>query len=120
MDLPAAEACRAKEERDNWEKELTDWCHTPQGQERMEPEALRELEREKAMPADAMVSTDIGNSAAWPTYLRFKGQAVSSLPWPSATVATPSPVPWGQDRSTRAARHRLPRVTGLGHELSTR
>jgi len=64
-----AEAAR---EKSAWEQELNDLSVTPEGQEEMEPrEALRELE--KAMPADAMVSTDIGNICSVSnSYLRFK------------------------------------------------
>lgn len=63
------EAARA--EREAWEEELTSLSVTPAGQELMEPrEALRELE--KAMPKDAMVSTDIGNICSVSnSYLRF-------------------------------------------------
>lgn len=58
-------------EKEDWESELGDLSITPAGQEEMEPrEALRELE--KAMPADAMVSTDIGNICSVSnSYLRF-------------------------------------------------
>jgi len=60
-----------KREKEEWESELGGLSITPAGQEEMEPrEALRELE--KAMPADAMVSTDIGNICSVSnSYLRF-------------------------------------------------
>jgi len=59
-------------EKEAWEAELTQLSVTPDGQQEMEPrEALRELE--KAMPEDAMVSTDIGNICSVSnSYLRFK------------------------------------------------
>merc|ERR1712098_649057 len=58
-------------EKEAWEAELTGLSVTPEGQQDMEPrEALRELE--KAMPKDAMVSTDIGNICSVSnSYLRF-------------------------------------------------
>merc|ERR1719309_792487 len=59
------------QEKVSWEEELTNLSVTPAGQDVMEPRhALRELE--KAMPADAMVSTDIGNICSVSnSYLRF-------------------------------------------------
>ena len=49
----------AQAEKSAWEAELDAWSVTPSGQDVMEPRhALRELE--KAMPDNAMVSTDIG------------------------------------------------------------
>jgi len=59
-------------EKEAWESELTQLSVTPNGQQEMEPrQALRELE--KAMPEDAMVSTDIGNICSVSnSYLRFK------------------------------------------------
>ena len=59
-------------EKEAWEAELTQLSVTPDGQQEMEPrQALRELE--KAMPEDAMVSTDIGNICSVSnSYLRFK------------------------------------------------
>merc|ERR1711981_459235 len=61
----------AKAAREACEEELTSLSVTPAGQDEMEPrEALRELE--KAMPKDAMVSTDIGNICSVSnSYLRF-------------------------------------------------
>jgi len=73
-----------KSEKANWEKELDEWIHEnddysldmikEQGEEAgswLHPrQVLRELE--KAMPEDAMVSTDIGNiNAIANSYLRF-------------------------------------------------
>ncbi len=66
-------------EKDAWERELADWTHekdawsieTAKASSHMHPrEMLRELER--AMPARAMVSTDIGNICSVSnSYLRF-------------------------------------------------
>ena len=88
----ANKAERAKNiatEKAAWEKELDAWTHekdafsldmieeqkkekTPTGGEYLHPrEVLRELE--KAMPADVMVSTDIGNiNSVANSYLRFE------------------------------------------------
>jgi sulfoacetaldehyde acetyltransferase len=67
---------RFKEHRDSWETELTEMGHKNQWAAdaesgRMVPrQVLRELE--KAMPANAMVATDIGNSCSVSNgYLRF-------------------------------------------------
>ena len=59
-------------ERAEWEAELDSLSVTPETQAEMEPrQALRELE--KAMPENAMVSTDIGNICSVSnSYLRFK------------------------------------------------
>jgi sulfoacetaldehyde acetyltransferase len=67
-------------EKAAWEKELADWTHEKdawsleiaKGSSRMHPrQMLRELER--AMPKDAMVSTDIGNICSVSnSYLRFE------------------------------------------------
>jgi sulfoacetaldehyde acetyltransferase len=88
----ASKAERAKTiaaEKAAWEKELDDWTHekdpfsldmieeqkkevTPTGGHYLHPrQVLRELE--KAMPADVMVSTDIGNiNSVANSYLRFE------------------------------------------------
>jgi len=62
----------ASAEKGKWEAELDSLSITPAGQDVMEPRhALRELE--KAMPDNAMVSTDIGNICSVSnSYLRFK------------------------------------------------
>jgi sulfoacetaldehyde acetyltransferase len=70
---------RIKAEKDAWEKELNDWTHEKdawsleisKGSPYMHPrQMLRELE--KAMPKNAMVSTDIGNICSVSnSYLRF-------------------------------------------------
>jgi sulfoacetaldehyde acetyltransferase len=67
-------------EKAAWEKELSEWTHEKdawsveiaEGSNRMHPrQMLRELER--AMPRDAMVSTDIGNICSVSnSYLRFE------------------------------------------------
>ncbi len=81
-------ACRAnrdqrlaliRDEKDKWEAELREWTHerdawsleVSRDANAMHPrQMLRELE--KAMPADAMVSTDIGNICSVSnSYLRF-------------------------------------------------
>jgi len=85
----AERAAKIKAEKDAWEKELTEWTHerdpfsldmieeaqgerTPTGGTYLHPrQVLRELE--KAMPARAMVSTDIGNiNSVANSYLRFE------------------------------------------------
>ena len=83
-----ARAAKIRDEKAAWERELDEWTHeqdpfsldaieeaqgeTPfSGGEYLHPrQVLRELE--KAMPADVMVSTDIGNiNAVAHSYLRF-------------------------------------------------
>ncbi len=84
----ASKEARAKEitaEKANWEEELDNWIHETDGysldmieEQRGEEgnwlhprQVLRELE--KAMPADVMVSTDIGNiNSVANSYLRFE------------------------------------------------
>ncbi|MHB1711454.1 MAG: sulfoacetaldehyde acetyltransferase [Acidimicrobiales bacterium] len=78
-------AAEIKAEKDAWEKELDEWTHETdpfsldmieeQGKEEgnwLHPrQVLRELE--KALPADVMVSTDIGNiDSVAHSYLRFE------------------------------------------------
>jgi sulfoacetaldehyde acetyltransferase len=73
-------ARRIAEEKAAWERELAEWTHerdafsleVARGSKFMHPrQALRELER--AMPADAMVATDIGNVCSVAnSYLRFE------------------------------------------------
>jgi len=70
----------AREAKDVWAKELAEWHHekdawsleVSKGAKEMHPrQMLRELE--KAMPADAMVSTDIGNICQIAnSYLKFE------------------------------------------------
>jgi sulfoacetaldehyde acetyltransferase len=72
-------AARIADEKSAWERELGDWTHerdpysleVARDSRLMHPrQMLRELER--AMPADAMVSTDIGNICSVAnSYLRF-------------------------------------------------
>ena len=81
----AERATTIKTEQDAWEKELTEWTHERDPfsldmieEAKKEPgnwlhprQVLRELE--KAMPADVMVSTDIGNiNSVANSYLRFE------------------------------------------------
>ncbi|MGE8944511.1 sulfoacetaldehyde acetyltransferase [Leptospira interrogans] len=73
---------KIKAEKDTWEAELTDWKHerdpwsleVSKNSKNMHPrQMLRELE--KAMPKNAMVSTDIGNICSVSnSYLRFNQQ----------------------------------------------
>ncbi|NYT38412.1 sulfoacetaldehyde acetyltransferase [Allopusillimonas soli] len=78
-------AGRIKAEKDAWEQELTEWTHEKdafsldmideqskeEGSYLHPRQVLRELE--KAMPDDAMVSTDIGNiNSVANSYLRFE------------------------------------------------
>ncbi|MCL4114995.1 UNVERIFIED_CONTAM: hypothetical protein GTU68_036109 [Idotea baltica] len=59
-----------KAEQDAWEKELTEWVHETDGFSQ-DMVVLRALE--EAMPAEAMVSTDIGNiNSVANSYLRFE------------------------------------------------
>lgn len=94
-----------KQEKDVWEKELDDWHHETDEysldaiakQEKedgnwLHPrQALRELE--KAMPAEAMVSTDIGNiSAIANSYLRFEKPRsfLAPMSWGNCGYALPT------------------------------
>jgi sulfoacetaldehyde acetyltransferase len=71
---------RTAQEKSSWEEELTAWTHerdpwsleVAKDSNRMHPrQMLRELER--AMPAEAMVATDIGNICSVSnSYLRFE------------------------------------------------
>jgi sulfoacetaldehyde acetyltransferase len=78
-------AAQIKAEKDAWEKELDEWTHetdpysldmiaeqeAEEGNWLHPRQVLRELE--KAMPADVMVSTDIGNiNSVANSYLRFE------------------------------------------------
>jgi len=77
-----ARAAEIQQEKDAWEKELDEWVHERDqyslesieaaGEGFLSPrQVLRELE--KAMPADVMVSTDIGNiNSIANSYLRFE------------------------------------------------
>ena len=76
----AARKARIETEKTAWEKELSEWTHerdpysleVAKDSKLMHPrQMLRELER--AMPKDAMVSTDIGNICSVSnSYLRFE------------------------------------------------
>jgi Thiamine pyrophosphate-requiring enzymes [acetolactate synthase, pyruvate dehydrogenase (cytochrome), glyoxylate carboligase, phosphonopyruvate decarboxylase] len=74
----AARLAEVKKQKDAWEAELNQWGQaegSPVGPRR----ALRELE--KAMPKNAMVTTDIGNICSVSnSYLRFERRAASSPP----------------------------------------
>jgi len=77
-----ARAAEIQQEKNAWEKELDEWIHEQDqyslesieaaGEGFLSPrQVLRELE--KAMPADVMVSTDIGNiNSVANSYLRFE------------------------------------------------
>ena len=80
-----ARAAKTKQEKDAWEQELDNWVHeTDDFSQDMLAEAEKEegkwlsprqvlRELEKAMPADVMVSTDIGNiNSVANSYLRFE------------------------------------------------
>jgi len=71
LDNAAERLETAKKYRDSWENELNEISVTPPGDSAMAPRhALRELE--KALPENAMVSTDIGNICSVSnSYLRF-------------------------------------------------
>jgi sulfoacetaldehyde acetyltransferase len=76
----AGRKAKVEAEKGAWEKELSEWTHerdpysveVARGSKLMHPrQMLRELER--AMPKDAMVSTDIGNICSVSnSYLRFE------------------------------------------------
>lgn len=96
-------------EKAAWEKELDDWTHehdaysldmieeqkrerTPNGGHYLHPrQVLRELER--AMPADVMVSTDIGNiNSVANSYLRFEKPRsfFAAMSWGNCGYAFPT------------------------------
>ncbi|SOY68650.1 Sulfoacetaldehyde acetyltransferase, taurine utilization [Cupriavidus taiwanensis] len=96
-------------EKAAWEKELDDWTHerdpysldmieeqknerTPTGGHYLHPrQVLRELE--KAMPADVMVSTDIGNiNSVANSYLRFEKPRsfFAAMSWGNCGYAFPT------------------------------
>ncbi|MGY8869083.1 MAG: sulfoacetaldehyde acetyltransferase [Pseudomonadales bacterium] len=85
LDNRAAREAEVAAEKASWEKELDEWIHErddysmemieeqngEEGQYLHPRQVLRELE--KAMPADVMVSTDIGNiNSVSNSYLRFE------------------------------------------------
>ena len=95
------------EEKAAWETELDGWIHETDdysrdmiAQQRKEPgnwlhprQVLRELE--KAMPADAMVSTDIGNiNAVANSYLRFDTPRsfLAPMSWGNCGYALPTAI----------------------------
>jgi sulfoacetaldehyde acetyltransferase len=104
----ATKDARAKEiqaEKASWEKELDNWTHEtdPYSLDMIEEQkneagnylhprqVLRELE--KAMPADAMVSTDIGNiNSVANSYLRFERprSMFAAMSWGNCGYAFPT------------------------------
>lgn len=105
----AARADQIATEKAAWEKELDDWTHerdafsldmieeqknerTPNGGYYLHPrQVLRELE--KAMPADVMVSTDIGNiNSVANSYLRFEKPRsfFAAMSWGNCGYAFPT------------------------------
>lgn len=104
-----ARATDIASEKAAWEKELDDWTHerdpysldmieeqkqerTPTGGHYLHPrQVLRELE--KAMPADVMVSTDIGNiNSVANSYLRFEKPRsfFAAMSWGNCGYAFPT------------------------------
>ncbi len=105
----AARADQIATEKAAWEKELDEWTHerdpfsldmieeqknerTPNGGYYLHPrQVLRELE--KAMPADVMVSTDIGNiNSVANSYLRFEKPRsfFAAMSWGNCGYAFPT------------------------------
>ncbi|NSX02911.1 sulfoacetaldehyde acetyltransferase [Cupriavidus gilardii] len=105
----AARADQIATEKAAWEKELDEWTHerdpfsldmieeqknerTPNGGTYLHPrQVLRELE--KAMPADVMVSTDIGNiNSVANSYLRFEKPRsfFAAMSWGNCGYAFPT------------------------------
>lgn len=101
----AERAARIREEKAAWEKELDEWTHEKDPfsldmieEAKSEPgnwlhprQVLRELE--KAMPADVMVSTDIGNiNSVANSYLRFeRGRSMlAPMSWGNCGYAFPT------------------------------
>jgi len=100
-----ARAARIQEEKDAWERELDEWTHEKdpfsldmieeqkkEGGGWLHPrQVLRELE--KAMPADVMVSTDIGNiNSVANSYLRFERPRsfFAAMSWGNCGYAFPT------------------------------
>jgi sulfoacetaldehyde acetyltransferase len=108
LDCDATKEARAKEiqaEKAAWEKELDNWTHETDAysldmieEQSKEPgkylhprQVLRELE--KAMPANAMVSTDIGNiNSVANSYLRFEQprSMFAAMSWGNCGYAFPT------------------------------
>ena len=100
-----ARAARIQEEKNAWERELDEWTHEKdpfsldmieeqkkEGGGWLHPrQVLRELE--KAMPADVMVSTDIGNiNSVANSYLRFERPRsfFAAMSWGNCGYAFPT------------------------------
>ena len=100
-----ARAARIQEEKDAWERELDEWTHEKdpfsldmieeqkqEGGGWLHPrQVLRELE--KAMPENAMVSTDIGNiNSVANSYLRFEKPRsfFAAMSWGNCGYAFPT------------------------------
>ncbi|MCG6968089.1 MAG: sulfoacetaldehyde acetyltransferase [Chromatiaceae bacterium] len=100
-----ARAAEIKQEKAAWEKELDEWTHEKDpfsldmiAEQDAEPgnylhprQVLRELE--KAMPADVMVSTDIGNiNSVANSYLRFERPRsfFAAMSWGNCGYAFPT------------------------------
>jgi len=100
-----ARAAEIKQEKAAWEKELDEWTHekdpfsldmiseqeAEQGKYLHPRQVLRELE--KAMPADVMVSTDIGNiNSVANSYLRFERPRsfFAAMSWGNCGYAFPT------------------------------
>jgi sulfoacetaldehyde acetyltransferase len=100
-----ARAARIQEEKDAWERELDEWTHekVPFSLDMIEEQkqegggwlhprqVLRELE--KAMPENAMVSTDIGNiNSVANSYLRFERPRsfFAAMSWGNCGYAFPT------------------------------
>ncbi len=117
---------KIKAEKDAWEKELDDWTHekdgwsleVAKGSPYMHPrQMLRELE--KAMPKNAMVSTDIGNICSVSnSYLRFNqpNSMFAAMSFGNCGYALPADHR-RQGRGSRPAGRCLCRRRRLGHEL---
>jgi len=104
-DTRKARAARIQEEKEAWEQELDEWTHEKdpfsldmieeqkrEGGGWLHPrQVLRELE--KAMPADVMVSTDIGNiNSVANSYLRFERPRsfFAAMSWGNCGYAFPT------------------------------
>jgi len=100
-----ARGAEIKEEKEVWERELDEWTHEKDSfsldmiaEQEGEPgnylhprQVLRELE--KAMPADVMVSTDIGNiNSVANSYLRFERPRsfFAAMSWGNCGYAFPT------------------------------
>lgn len=113
-------AARIQDEKAAWEKELDEWIHEKDefslamieadGGRSLHPrQVLRELE--KAMPADVMVSTDIGNiNSVANSYLRFEKprSMFAAMSWGNCGYAFPTMI------GAKAAAPERPAVAYVG------